>query len=1066
MDSEVEFRVLGELAVLVGGHPVVVRAGRQRALLAALLLRAGVVVSVDELAERLWGDEPPARTRATLQTYVMRLRRTLGTTKAIRTVPDGYVIEVSPRSLDLLRFDRLLASGERELAAGALTAAATSFAGALAQWRGPALADVPSESLHRDEVPRLTERRLHALERRVEADLALGRHAELVPELRELTGEHPLRERFWAHLMLALYRCGRPADALTAYHRVDELLGELGIDPGERLRELYQRIRAGDGKLAAARDRDDWVVPSQLPADIADFVGRAETVAGLGGLLRAGDTPVVAVTGPPGVGKTALAVHAAHRLRASYPDGQLYVNLRGYAPGPPLSAVDALSRFLRALGIAPEAVPLDQRGQEELYRSTLRGRRVLVVLDNAATAEQLRPLLPGRSGCAVLVTSRDTLRDLGAGQVRLAMLTGEESRELLAGMLGDAQVGAEPSATDELAGLCAHLPLALRIAAANLASRPGTSVARYVRELRVGNRLAALTVDGDALAAVRAAFDLSYAALPAAPARLFRLLSLVPGPEVTAEAAAALGALPTAEAARLLDRLAAANLVDHHADGRYQLHDLLREYAAERSAAEEPGAGQELALTRLLEWYLRSVDNAVGAMSSSLLRLPRGPERAEVTPMTQATGVAAVAWLDAERANLVAAVLHAAERGPRRYAWHLADALRGYFYAQGLQVEWLAAAEAGLHAARQAGSGQGEGAMWSALGTLYWVLGRRRSAIAHYQRAVPLQREAGDEEAVAASLSNIGSVHIDLGELEQAVERLELSLEITRRIDAPERAAIALFNLGGVYLQLGQLGRAVRCFTDSLAAGTRLGSALSQANCERALGEAYAELGELTRAEQHHRRALALYRLAGARTFEHTVHEGLAIVHAAFGRYEEAIAEADEALRLTLAVDDPKAECDARNELGAALCAAGRPADAAGHHETALRIAERTSYPWGVCVSLRGLAAVWRAQGRVAEAVRTAERALAEVRGSGLRLAEAGALVTLGQAQLDAGNLAEAARCGDEGVRLAEATGQRVTRALALRLAGAARVAAGDDAPGRARLAAAAECLAGLGVSG
>ncbi|SFR16086.1 DNA-binding transcriptional activator of the SARP family [Lentzea waywayandensis] len=1077
MSRLVEFRVLGPLQVLLDTEPLLVRAGRQRALLVSLLLRAGTSVSVDELAGNVWGENPPARARATLQTYVMRLRQLLGPSVPIKTVPDGYLIDVDEKTIDLMRFEPLIEQGEQERAAGNLQAASAAFAAALGLWRGPALVDVPSEILHRDEVPRLDERRLHVLERRVEVDLELGRHGELVAELSRLTSEHPLRERFWAQLMVALYRSGRQSEALAAYQRVSRLLGdELGIDPGDELRRVHSQVLSGSIDAVArvpsgtpVATKPERVVPSQLPADIPDFVGRDEAVSLIVALLRtAQGVPVVTLAGPPGVGKTALAVHAAHRMRADFPDGQLYVNLRGYAPGPPLSAVDVLPRFLRALGTEPDQVPLDQDEQEAMFRSTLTGQRVLLLLDNASSAEQIRPLLPGSPGCAVLVTSRDTLRGLAvshaASNVRLDVLDWHETKSLLAGILGADEVASQEDAALELAALCAHLPLALRIAAANLVSRPELSIADYVEELRAGNRLAALAVEGDERVAVHAAFDLSYTALKPELAQMFRLLSLVPGTDFTPEMAAALSGLTTQDARRRLDRLATANLISNHAPSRYQFHDLLRDYAAERLAFEEGRADSRLSLRRLLDWAVRSVDNATSAMKSTLFRFPRPAAVDSVVPRTFSTSTEALTWLDVERANLVALVAHAVERDPENSPWQLADALRGYFYTQGLTAEWRETARAGLLGARAPRDQLGQLAMLSSLGTLYWVTGQHRNALGHYLQAIALQEHIDLPEAEAAVLSNAGSVYIDLGELEHAADHLERALVITRRIGAFQVQANALFNLGGVYMQLGLLDRAASTFEEALEGGTRIDSWITQANSMRALGEVYASRGQPELGASYFMRASELYERAAARNFGHTMHEGMAITLIMRGRFEEAAVEASAAMQIARDLENVKSVCDAQNLLGRALEGAGRYAEALEQFSAALAIAVDTGYSWGICSARRGLASSYRAAGRYEEALAMATSALVEAGRSQFRLAEMEVLLVLGRTHLDMSAASEALDCALRASTVGAALGHRWVFGRALQLAGDAAVVLGDATAARAHWSTALEVFSAIGT--
>jgi hypothetical protein len=487
----------------------------------------------------------------------------------------GYLIEVPASAVDIDRF-RYHVERARSAAAGDAGTEGRELHAGLALWRGAPLSDVHSDSLHRNEVPRLVEERLQAIQRqrRVEIDLATGRHAELVAELRSLTAEYPLRERLWHQLMLALYRSHRQAEALNTFREVSTVLREeLGVDPGNDLTDLHHRILTGDPALTAREPAasDGWTPAFQLPAEVVDFVGRAELVERIRSLFAPPDVarlgvPVVTLSGLPGVGKTELAIHVAHLLRPQFPDGQLFLNLRGYSPNPPVRPVEALARFLRALGVSPERIPLDLDEQSALFRSTLTGRRVLLVLDNAISPDQVRPLLPGNATCAVIVTSRDSLHGLsavnGAHRVPVDAVTGDEAEALLAKIIGARRAAVEPAATTELAATCGFLPLALRIAASNLAAMPGQSIASYVRELRSEDRVAAFTIDGDDQAAVRLAFDLSYDALKPELARLFRLLSLVPGPDFDRYAAAGLAGLGLAQAQRMLGALATVSTTD------------------------------------------------------------------------------------------------------------------------------------------------------------------------------------------------------------------------------------------------------------------------------------------------------------------------------------------------------------------------------------------------------------------------------------------------------------------------------------------------------------------------
>lgn len=632
----VRLRVLGPLRISDGASWVPVRSAQQRLLLTVLAAEAGQVVSTERLVDELWGSGPPRTAVKMVHAHVMRTRRAFGggSDGLLVTWDHGYELTLRDGGLDAFEFERLVGVGRRRMNSGQSLAAVDHLTEALALWRGPALADVPERSLVSAWAERLEQARLAAVEDRMEVLLALGRHAEVVDELRRLVEENPLRERLWAHLMVALGRCGRRTEALEVYQRARGIMvAELGLEPSPGMRRLQQALLvgpaedAGDhgergergeagaradpvdpGGFGAAGGRGDLEpvsgqvrapdpttcgrpVPAQLPADVAGFTGRDALLARLDAMLSTGESPtatavvIAAVTGAAGVGKTALAVHWAHRVRDRFGDGQLYADLRGYAERPPVRPAAALARFLRALGVSHSEIPSDVDEAGALYRSRLAGRRFLVLLDNAHTHEQVRPLLPGSPGCLAIVTSRDQLAGLvardGATVLRLDPLSGEEAGALLPHLLGPDRIAAEPAAAVELARLCGNLPLALRIAAANLSAHPHTTIAAYTERLRT-DRLGALAVPGDGSVSIRAALDPSYAALPADARRLFRLLGLHPGPDLTAPAAAALAGTDDATAQRLLDRLVAAHLVQEHAERRYSLPDLLRSYAADR----------------------------------------------------------------------------------------------------------------------------------------------------------------------------------------------------------------------------------------------------------------------------------------------------------------------------------------------------------------------------------------------------------------------------------------------------------------------------------------------------
>ncbi|MCP2242999.1 AfsR/SARP family transcriptional regulator [Lentzea aerocolonigenes] len=936
MASGPQFRLLGPMEVRLDGSAVVLRAGKHRALLAALLLRPNRVVPVTELVEHVWGHAPPARTRGTLQTYVMRLRAALGDPSLIQTAADGYRMRVDPLAVDAHRFADAAARGRLAATAEDLVAARKAFAEALELWRGPVLSDVPSETLHSEHAPRLTELLMTVHEQRIDVELALGNHADLVPELFALTRDHPLRERFWAQLMLALYRSSRQAEALEAFRQLDRTLDEqLGIDPSEELRSLHQAILVGSPELAApvvSREPERaQVSPMRLPDDIADFTGRAWHVERISGLITGGAVPIVTLAGQPGVGKTTLAVHTAHLLKDRFPDGQLYVDLRGYALGPPADEIDVLSRFLRALGVPPDEIPPDADEQSTMLRSLLSGRRMLLVLDNASAPDQVRPLLPGTASCRVIVTSRDDLRGLiamnGARTVPVDVFGPAESAALLEKLLG-------PGDHAGLAQQCGHLPLALRVAAAYLAGRGD------------------VTISGSPI-------ELAYAALPPAPQRLFRLLSLVPGPDFTPEAASALADV---DAEGLLTVLAIAKLVVTAGPGRYRFHDELVRYAAALREEWDSPAEQEVAWTALLNHYLRGVERCAELLYPGIVRLPTsasGPAPRISTPAE------ALAWLDAERPNLIAAIRAAAEHGPAPMAWQLADALRGYLWIGQHVGEWLATAHHGLLAAQASAHRPAEAAMHANLGTLYLRLGEYARSVEHHDHAIELYRELGDKDAEASVLNNLSLVHRRSGELGAAKDALVRCLEMLRSADS---MSIGLHNLGQLAVELGEIDAAVDHFAQAL-------DLAPNADSHTYLGMALRLRGRADEARAHLDRALELGNVPAG---EAEALENLAALELASGDTEAAVSLASRALSLVGDGGDQQVATSVRITLGEIRRARSEFDDAVALFDQALTTARRIGYGSGEVRALIGLAVVWRDLSRDADVGEAKARAAAD----------------------------------------------------------------------------------------
>jgi DNA-binding SARP family transcriptional activator len=1077
------FRILGTLEVFDGSGWTGLGAAKSRTLLAALLVNPGGVVSLDQLSAELWREAPPKTAPNQVYGYVMRLRRLLGDPDGrllVRRAP-GYQLAIAADEVDAGRFVSFVESGRAALEAGQPAEAAGHFSAALALWRGPALVDVPVTPLMEASAARLEEMRMAAVEARIEADLARGRHADVVGELRQLLDEHPLRERLWGHLMLALYRCGRQADALAAYQQVHGVLTEeLGIEPAGALQRLHQQILRSDPALnppsapvvatpAPAPAPPDPVpapapdAPRQLPADVSGFTGRSRDLKALDELLdlRTEDNRVAIalITGTAGVGKTTLAVRWAHHVSLRYPDGQLYANLRGYSGSPPVRPVEVLTQFLRALGVKPDQIPVESEEVAARFRSLLAGRRVLLLLDNAASADQVRPLLPGSPGCAVVITSRDRLGGLVAGEgaapVPLDRLPPDEATDLLARVLGPDRINAEADAAAELARLCGYLPLALRVVAANLASRPHQRLAGYLADLAGEDRLAEMMVDGDEQTAVQAAFDLSYQRLPEPAQRMFRLLGLVPGPTFGPDAAAAVAETDPARARRLLDRLASAHMVEEVGESRYGFHDLLRHFAANRAAAEDGAQERADASRRLLRWYLRVIDTAGRLLYPRVLRVPTGDELAGPAPRFT-DHVGAREWLEAERPNVVAAVCHAAGHGMSAEAWRLADALRGYFRLTLQSVDWFAVARAGQLAADLDRDAYAQASAHLNLADAHRSIGDYPQALDHYERALTAARDAGWPEAEATILGNTGTVHWYLCRLDDAADHYRRSAELHRSVGRRIGMANALTSLGGVFLEQGRLSEVVDLHQQSLTCHRDLNSRDGEAIDLHALGEAYHALGRYDAAVDHLQRSLSLYREVGDREGEAAALAELAAAHCDAGRLGTALATAKSAHQIA------ERFAEQRHAVPAVLTVLGAVHHRLGHLDEALRCYEQARELAGAAgmryreaVALLGQAAVREP----ADAQAAAREALEIARTHGYRVLAASALTALA-GLVDGAGLGYA----DEALAEHRACGYRVGIARTLRVRAALLDRAGGAAASLACATEAAEIFAEIGI--
>ncbi|WP_020387222.1 AfsR/SARP family transcriptional regulator [Kribbella catacumbae] len=1009
---ELRFRVLGPTEVRVDGVVLPLKGKRLRALLTTLLVQPNTVVTIDNLIEQLWAGEPPANPEPALHTAVSRLRAALGpAAELIKTVPGGYRIEVSEEQLDLTEFRALVAAAEATVQ---LRERADILTRALDLWR-----DVPWLGSADDSRDWLIEDRLRAMEKLVDARLALGEHAAVIAELTLLTKQHPLRERGWIHLMLALYRSGRQADALAAYRELTKILAEeLGVEPAIEVRELHRAILTGDVPavgLAAeppqAPEDDGWHQHWQLPMDLIDFVGRDQVISEIIARLKdTGSVPVAIVSGAPGVGKSALAVHLGHQLRAHFPDGHWHVRLAG-ASGSPREPLDVLGELLGLAGIDPYETPADLERRAALLRSTLADRRVLLVLDDARDARQVVPLLPGTAGNAVLVTSRNELTALsvavGARGTRLAMLDPIEATDLLSGMLGAERVMAEPAAAVDLAEICGRLPLALRIAAGLLKGRPDQSIAEYAEELRTGDRLAGLAIGDEPDTAVAAAFALSYESLKPPVRRLFALLGVIPGGDFTAPAAAALLDCPPREVGALLEALVSINLVQRER-GRYRMHDLIRLYSAAR-ADSEPGADD--AWLRLASWYLRTTDAAADFSFRPYVRLTG--RLFDDNPFADANQTEA--WLAAEEPNLVAVINSAAEIGPYDVAWRLADVLRGYFVRTDRVVPWRYTTTAGLKAALAAGDRGGEGAMRHSLATLLHTIGDLEGAVEASTIARERYAAVGFGLGEAALLCNLGMAIDDAGRPAEAVELLTRGIKLFRDLGETAMLAPGLHSLSNVHYNLGELDSAVAVANEALEVTPRdYDDHISLIN----RGAAFRLQGYFAEAEADLTIALTMTdRPAVAGFYE------LSWLYADLARFGEAESEAAEALRLSRRDGMEWHEAASLNALGSAVLGLGRCDEAARHHTEAREIAARLSHRATEAEALLGLATVAFTRGQLSDARELATQVRKLARDMHHRILECRALILLAEANHQSGNSSEAENLTVEAAAIKQETG-------------------------------------------
>ena len=811
----IEFRILGPLVVVGDGQPRPIPTTMSRRLLGILLANADEPVPIDVLIEELWNGGPPRTARESMQVHVWRLRRALGGHgDRVTTHQGGYGIHVDTSEIDSRRFERRLAAVPSPRNTD-ISPARIAIRDALDLWRGPAydgMLDMPSVAA---EAERLTQLRLAAIEDVVQLDLDAGLSTAVAAELSPLILKHPYRERMRGQHMLALYQCGRQAEALEAYRETYALLDrDLGVQPTPELQELHQRMLAGDPTLAPAMT--DVVIapvsrPKLLPRQVVHFTGRRQQLDALDAI--AADASVVspvsvlsAVTGAAGMGKTALVVHWGHGAVGRFPDAQLYINLQGYGSGEPLSPLGALSQLLQALGVAREQVPVDEQTAIARYRAILADRQALVILDNASSAAQVRPLLAVGPRCMSIVTSRDRLAGLvamdGARRVAVDVLSHADATQLLASIVGAERVAAEPEPSARLVELCGGLPLALRIAAAALAEDPARSIADHVAVYESKDRLPLLAIDGDPESSVRTVLAYSYRRLDQAAQRMFRLLGVAPGSDIEVGAAAALGDLPVYATAAQLDQLAAAHLIEEHAPARYRFHDLIHDYARELAAAEDAPAVRDAALDRVLSWYVANADHAADQLRTW------APPASWVDPNVITTAFdgpdEALRWFDVEGPTMESVIRDIETVRPDR-TWQLVCVLFQWHHRKGVIREWVEVATIGVRAAVAVGDLDGESRARASLAVGLHQAGRLADAIIQSACVVDNRRIQGTAAGLLTALRNLGGQLAQNMQLDEALECLTEALALIAQHPDLERFRMSvLINIGYAYGQNGK----------------------------------------------------------------------------------------------------------------------------------------------------------------------------------------------------------------------------------------------------------------------
>jgi DNA-binding SARP family transcriptional activator/tetratricopeptide (TPR) repeat protein len=1034
LGGDVEFRILGPVELWVAGERSNIGTAKERSLLAILLLTPGQPVTAEKLIDRIWDEHAPAKARHTLYTYITRLRRRLhqatGESARLLWRSGAYILEVDPDTIDLHRFRQLRLQARALADSGDTSAAARLSRDAEQLWRGEPFADLDSTWLRRTR-ERLEAQLLAVILDRVAIELNLGNHVDLVPELSDLVNQHPLTESLAEYLMIALYRCGRQANALETYRRARQrLIHELGAEPGPNLKRTHERVLRGDPELTAAPQTTHVKPPNNLPRDIPHFTGREEVItdflAAVGGGHPGTAVAIHAIDGMPGVGKTALAIHLAHRLASDYSDGRLYLNLHAHDPTQePLDPAIALEVVLRTLNVPASQIPLSLQERAALWRSQMADRRILMILDDVAGQQQIRPLLPGAPGCLVLITSRRRLAGLeGTRPLSLEPLHPDEAAALFTRIVGDHQ-SMDPDSVTEAVGLCSHLPLAIELAGSRLRHRPAWHVTDLVSRLsRPLNRL--IEIRGENIE-IATAFDLSYRDLNNQQQRALRRLALHPGSNFASTAASALIDAVPAEAERLLDDLVDHHLIEEPTLGRYRFHDLVREYALNRTADEEA----QPAIRRLLDAYLANADQADRLLHPHRRRIDIDiGHRPQLETEQQAR-----AWLEDECDNLLSAARHAAEGQWPTHAVLLAHVLAHFLNESGRWdeatlahqrateiwrslgdrnglaqalfelsvIRWrtscyddaLSAAQSALDIYNALGDQHGQGKVQDHIGLIYWQSARFTNALSHLNQALAIRAAIGGRRDQADTLSHLAIIWWHIGDYDQAMQKLSAALPIYQEISYRQGEMEALNNLGDVYQRLGHHDKSIGLYQQALDIADSIAGPRNKAILLNNLGNAHHFTGRLPDAFTHLRKALEIYRTIG----------------------------------------DRRNIADALNNVGQTYQSAGQYGEALIHHERALAIASEINDAFEQARALRGASDVHRFSGRYNQALAGYRSALTLTRHIGDPYEEARTLEGIGATAICSRDHPKAQACWQQALDIYERLGVPEATTLRAQLA-------------------------------